>query len=85
MKYLESKQKVQGLFFEGVVEEIGDISLVNVFNNFVAKWKLAINHINLDRLKKGAPGSKLYKARATKMVWFDEVNFPDDPRQEIVL
>ncbi|MFA6461671.1 MAG: pyridoxamine 5'-phosphate oxidase family protein [Candidatus Woesearchaeota archaeon] len=78
-------QKVQGLSFEGVAKEVSGFSLTEVFNNFVAKWKLAINHINLDRLKEGGAGSKLYVVKATKIVWFDQINFPDNPRQEINL
>ncbi len=78
-------QKVQGLMFEGLAEEVSGFSLTEVFNNFTTKWKLATKYIDLDRLKKGGAGSKLYKVKAIKMVWFDEINFPDDPRQEIVL
>ncbi|MBI2436731.1 MAG: pyridoxamine 5'-phosphate oxidase family protein [Candidatus Magasanikbacteria bacterium] len=78
-------QKVQGLMFEGIAEEVSGFSLTEVFNNFIAKWKLATKHINLDRIKKGGAGSKLYKIKATKIVWFDEINFPDNPRQEINL
>ncbi len=78
-------QKVQGLMFEGVAKEVKGSSLAEVFNNFVARWKFSTNYINLDRLKRGGAGSKLYKIKATKIVWFDEINFSNNPRQEIVL
>ena len=78
-------QKVQSLSFEGVAEEVSGIKLENIYKNFVARWTLATRHINLDRIKKGLSGSRLYKVKATKLVWYDEINFPDDSRQEIVL
>ncbi len=77
-------QKVQSLSFEGIAEEVSGFGLTDVFNNFTAKWKLAKNNISVENIKKGI-GSKLYKVKATKMVWFDEINFPDNPRQEINL
>jgi uncharacterized protein YhbP (UPF0306 family) len=80
----ELGQKVQGLHFEGVAEEVSGFGLTDVFNNFTAKWKIAKNHISIDKIKQGI-GSKLYCVKATKLVWFDEVNFPDNPRQEINL
>jgi uncharacterized protein YhbP (UPF0306 family) len=82
---VELGQKVQGFMFEGIAEEVKGVSLTEIFNNFVTKWKLATKHINLKRLKKGGVGSRLYRVKATKIVWFDEVNFPEEPKQEINL
>ena len=80
----ELGQKVQGLHFEGVAEEVSGFGLTDVFNNFTAKWKIAKDHISVDKIKQGLC-SKLYRVKATKLVWFDEINFPDEPRQEINL
>ncbi len=78
-------QKTQGIMFEGVVEEASSSSLKESYANFSARWELASKYLTWDRLKSGATEVKLYKVTPKKLVWFDEVNYPNEPRNEIEL
>ncbi len=77
-------QRVQGVSFEGIAEEVSGFGLTDAFDNFTSKWELATKHISIANIKNGV-GSKLYKIRATKLTWIDEINYPHDSLYELDL
>lgn len=74
--------KVQGLHFEGTAKKVTN-SLSSLIPQFTARWKLAKDHLSFNRVKNNLTDVRLYKIKVTKFIWFDEVNFPKDPRQEV--
>jgi len=75
------KDGVQGLQFEGVAE------LLSGDDEEIAS-KLYIQQLNreatlLDDVRNGKNPHKFYRVKPTKIVLFDSVHFPDNPRKEI--
>lgn len=72
--------KVRGLQLQGTVEEITEpAKLHREFKHYGERFK------TMDELPKIISGENkhhLYKLKPTLIVLFDEVNFPDQPRQE---
>ncbi len=78
-----SGEKVQGIQFEGSCAECNKLELVKAIALYVKKYPLAIMKAE-DLLKPGV-GHTFYKIKPSAIVLFDEINFPDEPRQELKL
>ena len=79
-------QKVRGIQFEGKAEMIGIGGLYKAYQLLKEKYPNAVKHIpTLDLIKKGSILVRLYKIIPKSIVLFDEINFPDNPRQEYTL
>lgn len=68
-------QKVQGVTFKGVARELDPASFSKEVAKFIQRWPAAEPALT--------PGgvSRLYEIAITEWVLFDELNFPDAPRQ----
>lgn len=78
-------EKVRGVQFEGVAEKLmGDDAsqCLEIYYNRYNKARERVKNILV-----GAVGETIviYKVKPTKFVLFDEVNFPENPRQEITM
>lgn len=79
-------QKVRGIQFEGKAEIIGIGGLFKAYNLLKEKYPNVVKSIpTLDLIKKGSVLVRLYKIIPKTIVLFDEINFPDNPRQEFKL
>lgn len=72
--------KVRGLQLQGLAREVSDHSeiteLISVYSSRFNRTDLAESIIS------GQNPHRLYQLKPELFVLFDEVNFPDDPRQE---
>lgn len=72
----------RGIQLEGVAEEIiGNASRATLLE--YAK-KFGTTRKKLDYFIKGEGGNIFYKLKPTKFYLYDEVNFPDNPKQELI-
>lgn len=79
-----SGEKVRGLQFEGEAFETKGEEIAYAKNLYEAKFDLA-ERINLEELMDPDITYCYYIIRPSLFVLFDEINFPDNPRQEITL
>lgn len=78
--------KVRGIQFEGKALKVSITELPDAFNLFVKRYPKAKVHINsVNDTIKNITGTCIYKIIPLRIVLFDEVNFPDNPRQELKL
>jgi uncharacterized protein YhbP (UPF0306 family) len=77
------KDKPRGIQFEGIAREISNADeirqKIGVYEQKFEKENLGEDMIS------GASENKLYVVQPKKIVLFDVVNFPENPRQEIEL
>ncbi len=79
-------QKVRGIQFAGKAEIVGIQGLINAYTLLKEKYPNIVKHIpTLDLIKTNLIAVRFYKITPTTIVLFDEVNFPDNPRQELKL
>lgn len=79
-------QKVRGLQFEGKAEMMGLGGLFKAYQLLKKKYPNIVKHIpSLELIKKGSILVRVYQIIPTTIVLFDEINFPDNPRQELQL
>jgi uncharacterized protein YhbP (UPF0306 family) len=78
-------QKVRGLTFEGLAQEIGGAGtdLDEAYWCYSAKWPNTSSYIRKDDIIRDLTPVRFYRIQPTLFVLFDEVNFPDNPRQEL--
>ena len=79
-------QKVRGLTFEGVAQEIGlaGADLDDAYSCYSSRWPNASSYVKKDDIARDLTQVRFYRIRPTLFVLFDEVNFPDNPRQELL-
>lgn len=75
-------EPVQGLQFAGTARQIPDEELEAAFEAYAEKFGA---HSRLAALRDGSDPHRLYQIKPVRFVLFDELNFPDDPRQEWVI
>lgn len=79
-------QKVRGLQFAGKAEIVGIRGLINTYTLLKKKYPNIVKHIpTLDLVKADLIAVRFYKIIPKTIVLFDEINFPDNPRQELNL
>ena len=72
--------KVRGLSFQGTAKELKGKEAA--FGMLRYAKRFAMKKPRVDKILKGLDGHYCYKITPKMFVLFDEVNFPDDPRQE---
>ncbi|MFC1754121.1 hypothetical protein ACFL96_12145 [Thermoproteota archaeon] len=55
--------------------------MVPAYLNFLKRYPKVKEYIKLIRKKVRMQSSKIYKIVPKECIWFDDVNFEDDPRQ----
>lgn len=74
----------QGIQFEGIAEEVTGDELVRA--NDIYSMRYGEKPERLEEARSGAENLRTYYViKLTKVVLFDVVNFPQDPRQEYVV
>lgn len=78
-------EKVRGVQFEGVAEKLKGNDATQSLEIYYSRYNKARDRVK--NILVGAVGETvvIYKVKPTKFVLFDEVNFPENPRQEIVV
>ena len=74
---------VIGISLEGTAELIGD--QIDEKTSVAYIKKLAKDPSLLTNIATGKNQHKFYRLKPSKIILFDSKNFPDDPRQEVVL
>lgn len=75
---------VRGLQFEGTANELSQKKDIEQAMNFYAN-RYGMDTKRVSAIVENIDGHACYVVRPTLFVLFDEVNFPDNPRQEYVL
>ncbi len=79
-----SGEKVRGLQFEGVAEECFGKDLEKALELYMNKYSTA-EKIPLEELQDPNFIATFYIIHPRMFVLFDEINFPDEPRQQLIL
>jgi hypothetical protein len=74
-------QKVRGVTFTGAARELDRVGIEDEIRQFIGRWPAAT--INAESLARDATASRLYEIAVDEWILFDEVNFPDNPRQRV--
>ena len=78
--------KTRGIQFEGNATEVSILELPKSFNLFVKRFPKAKKFmISVRAIIKNITDHHIYKIVPSSIVLFDEVNFPDNSRQELKL
>lgn len=81
---VKDAERKQALQIVGQVYEVTDKELRTVHELYTAKF--GPNDYDLDEIKKYLPQGRAYWVfKPTKMSFWDEVNFPDAPKQQVSL
>lgn len=75
-------QKVQGICFEGRAREATGDELATSYEIYAGRWPRVRSMFSADDILHEATPMRMYNVSLTQVVLFDEVNFPESPRQE---
>ena len=76
--------KVRGIQFEGEARTIEkDKNFRDNFRYYLARY--GVSEERIADIISGKDNHELYVVKPSRIVLFDELNFPDDPRQELAL
>ena len=78
-------EKIQGIQLQGKSEVITMKDMLSAYRTYQSKWPQLLKIGALEAFKGNTAGIHMYKVVPSKIVWFDEINFPDEPRIEIKL
>ncbi|MDE1825373.1 MAG: pyridoxamine 5'-phosphate oxidase family protein [Candidatus Micrarchaeota archaeon] len=79
-------QKVRGLSFEGWAEELcGEKEISAAFGVYSKRWLKAKDHYRIKELVSGESHGRIFRILPERYVLFDEINFPEQPRQELTI
>lgn len=78
-------QKVQGVSFEGRASEASREMMTEAYEAYASRWPRVRTMFSSRDIETGATNMRMYVVRLVRLVFFDEINFPDDPRKELVL
>jgi uncharacterized protein YhbP (UPF0306 family) len=76
--------KVQGIVFEGRAVELDGNDIRIAYQVYATRWPQFREMVSIDSLLSRSTESRLYRVKPGRYVVFDEISFPDDPRQELV-
>ncbi len=74
---------VQGLMFEGQAFLVEGKELIKAYMNFLKKHPNLSQYVKLINNKVEIKSTKIYKIIPNKGIWFDQINFEDEPRRKI--
>jgi len=74
-------QKVRGISLEGIGSLVAGDDVGPAYEVYAARWPEVRDSVSVEQfLSPEGPG--MYQVTLTRVVLFDEANFPDEPRQE---
>jgi uncharacterized protein YhbP (UPF0306 family) len=76
-------QKIRGVTFAGKAELASDDVLDEAYETYSARWPQVQQMVTPNEIRARRTPNRIWRVRPTTYVLFDEVNFPDEPRQEI--
>jgi uncharacterized protein YhbP (UPF0306 family) len=77
-------QKVRGVSFEGTAEQVDEGRLSPAYETYSARWPQVGAMVSVDEISRQATDNRLWRVVPSMYVLFDEVNFPDSPRRELL-
>ncbi len=77
-------EKIQGVQLSGTASKVTLIEMLKAYQTYSHKWPQVLKIGTLEAFKGNAAGTRLYKFVPEKIVWFDEINFPGEPRIQIL-
>lgn len=77
-------QKVRGLSFEGNAQELHGENMHGAYESYAFRWPQVRDMFTASDIDSGATEMRMYSIHISRAVLFDEVNFPEEPRQEIL-
>jgi uncharacterized protein YhbP (UPF0306 family) len=78
-------QRVRGISFEGRGHEAADDLILSAYEAYAARWPRVREMFTAKDIETGATQMRMYVIKLCRIVLFDEVNYPSNPRQELVL
>ncbi len=78
-------QKVQGLSFEGRAFETSGSEISSSYEAYARRWPQVRQMFTAKEVETGATNMRMYMIKFMRVVLFDEVAFPGDPRKELVI
>ncbi|MDE1868813.1 MAG: pyridoxamine 5'-phosphate oxidase family protein [Candidatus Micrarchaeota archaeon] len=75
-------QRVRGITFEGTAEEVPNNKLGEAYIWYKNRYPQVEKQATLGDILGNFTMARIYKVRPSLYVLFDEVNFPEEPRQE---
>jgi uncharacterized protein YhbP (UPF0306 family) len=76
--------KTRGLQFEGTCKEVKGTAALKTFTLFIKTYPMITKFVSSTKELLKSP-HRFYKVTPNQIVLFDELNFPDNPRQELNL
>lgn len=78
--------KTRGIQFEGKASEVPVLELPKAFRIFTKRFPKTTAYVkSVKDILKNITQQRFYKIKPSRIVLFDEVNFPDNPQQELKL
>lgn len=78
-------QRVRGLSFEGLALETTGSDIVAAYEAYASRWPKVREMFTAKDIETGTTPMRMYVINLSRIVLFDEVNYPSNPRQELVL
>jgi uncharacterized protein YhbP (UPF0306 family) len=76
-------QEVRGIQFEGVAKSLGKKESMNALKHYMLRFGMPIKRVK--EILAGKDKHVCYGIKPSSIILFDEVNYPDSPRQEYKL
>lgn len=77
-------QKVQGVQIRGKAHRAKLRELPHAYKTYSSKWPQLLKVGTLEAFKGKTAGTEMFVVVPEKVILFDEVNFPEEPRRQIV-
>lgn len=77
------EQDVSAVTFVGTGRELPTVGIEEQIHGYASRWPEAADAIAPEALATGATSHRLYEIAVEHWVLFDEVHYPDHPRQEV--
>ena len=78
-------EKIQGVQLSGVAKKLTGLSVLTGYKVYASKWPQLYTIGPVEAFKGNAAGIHMYSIAPERIVLFDEINFPDEPRIDINL
>ena len=78
-------QRIRGLSFEGLASEAAGDSIVTAYETYARRWPRVREMFSAKDIQLSATAMRMYVIDLQRIVLFDEVNYPSNPRQELVI
>lgn len=77
------EQDVRGVTFTGQARELPTVDIDQQIAQYAARWPAAADAIDPEALAGGLTPHRLYEIAVDRWVLFDELYYPDQPRQPV--